>query len=187
MLWALLAIPCAWLLVAVLLDRIGQRPTPRGPFDALVVPGCAVRPDGSPSAALYRRTQHAVRLWSDGLAPRIILTGGVGTHAPAEAQVAATIARQEGVPDGALLLEDRSTSTAENALFAAQLHADAANWSVLVVTDGYHCWRCAHLFGRHFARAAAVGSTPGRRLRIRGAIREVGSIAAMPMKSRLNV
>ena len=187
MLWALLATPCAWLFVAVFLDRVGQRPTPHGPFDALIVPGCAVRADGSPSAALYRRTQHAVRLWNDGFAPRLILTGGIGTHPPSEASVAATIARQEGVPATALLLEDRSISTAENALFAAQLQPDARNWSVLVVTDGYHCWRCAHLFGRHFARAEAVGSTPGMRLRIRGAIREVGSIAAMWMKPRLNV
>ena len=187
MLWTLLAFPGAWLLTAALLDRIGRRKTPVGPFDALIVPGCAVRSDGSPSAALNRRTRHATMLWHKGLAPRLILTGGVGNHRPAEATVAAAIARMEGVPDTALLVEAQSTSTAENAFFAAQLNEEAPSWSVLVVTDGYHCWRCSHLFGRHFQRAQSVGSTPGWRLRIRGAFREVGSIVAMLLKPSLNV
>jgi len=186
MLWTLLALPGAWLLAAAILDQIGRRKTPPGPFDALIVPGCAVRSDGSPSAALVRRTKHAARLWHKGLAPRLVLTGGVGTHPPAEARVAAEIARLEGVPDTALLIEEQSTSTAENAFFAAQLTPEAPSWSVLVTTDGYHCWRCTHLFGRHFAHARSAGSTPGRRLRMRGAMREVGSIAAMLLKPTLN-
>jgi len=116
-----------------------------------------------------------------------VLTGGVGVHPPAEGEVAATIARMEGVPDTALFIENQSTSTAENALFASRLNHDASSWSVLVVTDGYHSWRCTHLFGRHFAHARSVGSTPGRRLRIRGAMREVGSIVVMLLKPPLNV
>ena len=186
MLWTLLALSSLWLLAAISLDQIGRRKPPRGPFDALIVPGCAVRSDGSPSGALTRRTSHAARLWHEGLAPRLVLTGGVGMYPPAEAEVAASIARAAGVPDSALLIEDRSSSTAENALFAAQLDQQAPAWSVLVVTDGYHCWRCTHLFKRHFAQAMSTGSTPGTKLRIRGALREVGSIAAMLLKPTLN-
>ena len=65
-----------WVSVAWALDAYGRRPHDDGPFDALVVPGCAVRSDGLPSGALARRVRHAVDLYRSGLAPKIILTGG---------------------------------------------------------------------------------------------------------------
>jgi len=143
------------------------------------VPGCAVRPDGTPSLALARRVRHAVTAWRAGHAPRIVLTGGIGRYPPAEATVAATLAESLGVPREALLEEPESTSTRENAAMAAALQVDGApiaRWRVLVLTDAYHAWRCSWLFGKHFEAAIARGSIPGPRLRVRGALREVGSI-----------
>jgi len=185
MTWLLL-IPLAWIGLAIALDRFGMRPAPEGRFDALVVPGCAVREDGTASNALRRRTLHAVELWRQGAAPRLVLTGGHGRFPPSEAEAAAAIAREAGMPDGALLLESRSTTTAENAAFAAALRSDAAEWSVMVVTDGYHAWRCRHLFRRHFKSATSVGSKPTSKLRFRGAIREVAAIGSMFAKQTLN-
>lgn len=185
MLWLLL-LPTAWVALALALDRFGMRPAPDGQFDALVVPGCAVREDGTASNALRRRTLHAVELWHRGVAPRLVLTGGRGRFAPSEAEAAALIAREAGMPPGALLLETRSTTTAENAAFAALLDPEAAGWSVLVVTDGYHAWRCRRLFRRHFESAQSVGSKPTTKLRFHGAIREVAAIGSMFAKRTLN-
>jgi uncharacterized SAM-binding protein YcdF (DUF218 family) len=184
MLWLLF--PCTWVAIAILLDRFGHRHRPFGPFDALVVPGCAVRQDGTASGALRRRTEHAVALWHDGIAPLIVLTGGVGKFPPSEAHAAAAIAEAAGVPTNALVLEAASTTTAENAALAAETVPNADMMSVLVVTDSYHAWRCRHLFRRHFHSADAIGSTPSQRLRIRGALREVASIGSMFLKGASN-
>jgi len=175
----LLLIPAVWIGLAIALDVYGLRPVPDREFDGIVVPGCRVWAGGRPSTALARRVRHAVALWQEGRAPVIVLTGGLGIHPPAEADVAATLAMSLGVPDTALLLEARSTSTRENAAFAAALIHDGApisQWRVLIVTDAYHAWRCGRLFRRHFAAAVGRGSAPGWRLRIRGSLREVVSI-----------
>lgn len=169
----------AWCATAMVLDRIGTKGVPSQTVDALIVLGCAVRPDGSPSAALRRRTMHAIKLWHQGIAPRIIMTGGVGLYEPAESVVSAALAKDNGVPADAILLEDQSTNTRENAAFAATVHSDASTWSVLLVTDGYHCWRSQRIFSRYFMGVHATGSTPGTRLRIKGAMREVISILFM--------
>jgi uncharacterized SAM-binding protein YcdF (DUF218 family) len=179
LLLAVLAGLTFWIGAAVALDAYGRRSVPEMTYDAIVVPGCKVWAGGQPSNALRRRVTHAVSLYHQGRAPYIITTGGVGTHPPAEAQVAADIARSGGVPDTAILCEDRSTNTRENASFAAALThqgAPISGWHVLVVSDAYHAWRCARLFGAHFGRATARGSTPGWRLRVRGSLREVISI-----------
>ena len=176
-----LAVMSLWASVAWALDAYGRRRVPDGPFDAIIVPGCAVRSDGRPSGALARRTRHAVDLYKSGHAPKLVLTGGVGTHPPSEAEVAAQYAIELGVPQECIVLESRSTSTRENARFAAEAVPDQRDGSVLIVTDGYHCWRCRRLFGRHFKSVQTAGSVPGPRLRVRGAMREVISILRMLM------
>ena len=171
-----------WLTAAAALDLYGARQRPEGVWDAIVVAGCRVRPDGSPSLALQRRTEAAVELWRQGLAPRIILTGGMGDHPPTEAAAAAAHARKLGVPAQALVEEGRSTSTEENARFAAQLTGARR---VVVVTDSYHVFRSRRVFARHFPEVAGFGSTPGAGPRIKGALREVPAIAYYGLKGRL--
>jgi uncharacterized SAM-binding protein YcdF (DUF218 family) len=65
---------------------------------------------------------HAARLWCDGLAPLIVMSGGIahqgglldtGWDRP-EAHVFAEIAIREGVPTEAILIEDRAQNTGEN-------------------------------------------------------------------------
>jgi len=163
----------AWIGLAWWLDRAGRQPSPRTRYDAIVVAGCAVWPGGVPSPALQRRVRRAVDLYEEGWAPRIVLTGGVGTHPPAEAEVAARLCRQWGVPEAALIREPWSTDTRENARYAARL----VQGSVLVVTDPFHVARCRVLFRRYFAHADAVGAVGGsRRLRARGSLREAASV-----------
>lgn len=172
-----------WLTAAAVLDRWGLHEPSAGPFDAIIVAGCRVMPDGQPSLALAGRTTYAVELWRRGLAPRIVLTGGVGRFPPAEAEAAVTVARKLGVPDEALVLETNSKSTEENARFAADLIGPA---KVLVVTDSYHAWRCGRVFGRYFASAEGVGRPPTFGSRLRGSLREVIAILVYGAKGRLS-
>ena len=182
----LASVPLCWVLAALWLDLRGRREPTGGTVDALIVPGCAVRPDGTPSGSLRRRTERAIALWHEGIAPTLVLTGGRGRFPPAEATAAAALARNHGVPSTALIIEDRSTTTAENAACSARLMDEPMQMSVLVVTDCFHAWRCTHLFRRHFHRVRAVGTVPPFRPRVRGALREVVAILWMSARTAMN-
>lgn len=174
MLIAAPVLAASWGLAAAAIDAIGSRPPPSGTFDAIVVLGCRVMPSGEPSPALARRAQRAAALWREERAPIVVTTGGLGDFPPTEARAAAAIARAHGVPDAAIVLEEASTSTEENARFArALVGADR----VLLVTDGFHAPRSARIFRRHFREVAVAPVTAGPYVRTRGALREVPLLA----------
>jgi uncharacterized SAM-binding protein YcdF (DUF218 family) len=129
------------------IDGYGRRDQARA-ADAIVVLGSRVVPPGVPAPALRARTLHAVALYKKGLAKKIICTGGVGDVPPAEARAAAALAQKHGVPARDLVLEDKSTSTWENAIYTKRI-CHARGWeSVILVSDGYHLWRAHYLFDR---------------------------------------
>lgn len=119
---------------------------PSGPADAIVVLGAAVWPGEQPSPALARRIQRGIELWHAGLAPALAPTGGVGANPPAEAEVMARVAREAGVPPGALALDPYARSTAESAeriWTLAQVHG----WRrIIIVSEPYHLRRASILF-----------------------------------------
>lgn len=159
-----------WTCGAIGLDTWGKTRVSSGHYDAIVVAGCRVYPNGRPSPALAWRIRKAVALYEAGVAPRIVFTGGLGTYPPTEAEASATFAAKIGVPRSAMVLEDRSTSTEENAANAAK-SIDARR--IVVVTDAYHVFRARRVFDRYFDEVDAVGSTYGYWSRVRGAYREV--------------
>lgn len=167
----------------------GGDPGPRG-ADVVVVAGCRVLPDGRPSPALARRVDLAVGLIRDGVAPRLLLTGGVGAGAPtSEARCAADRARAAGIPEAALLLEEASRDTLQNAAFAARVWeaggGRAADARVVVVTDRCHVFRCTRMFAAHFGRVAGAGATPPADARVRSALREGVSVVHHGLRGRL--
>ena len=185
-----LGIVLSVLTAAVVLDRTGQRPAPSGAWDLIVVPGALVwMVDGQPEAspALKRRVATAVALWKAQLAPRLVFTGAGTTAVPlSQAAAAARYAVQElGVAPDAILLEERSTSTLENAAFAAALYPAAR---VIVVADYYHAFRCQRVFGRAYgpmSEIAVVGTRPSNRVRIRGVFRELPALLLYLLRGQL--
>lgn len=177
----LIASFAAWVCLAGTLDRYGRRTLDAGPYEAIVVAGCRVRPDGSPSLALARRAELGVQLWKEGRAPVLVFTGGVGDNAPAEATAAAALAVDRGVPLSAIRVEDQSSSTEENAKFAAAFGYQR----VLVVTDAYHVFRAERTFRKHFSRADGVGSVGSLKTRTVGSMREVLAVAWYSASGRM--
>ena len=108
--------------------------------DAIVVFGARVNPGGQASPILRARTRHAFELWKQGLAPVIVCTGGTGNHPPAEAVVSKQLLEEWGVPSNAILVDDKSTSTRQNARNAAALVPPGAR--VIGVSEPFHLWRC---------------------------------------------
>jgi uncharacterized SAM-binding protein YcdF (DUF218 family) len=170
-----------WMGLALALDVRGGRP-PEGRFDWIVVAGAGVMPGGVPSDALVARTREAVALYRAGVAPRIALTGGVGDWGPAESVVAERLAVGWGVPPDAILREETSTSTEEN---AAELRRRIGNARVVVVTDRYHALRCERVFGRYFDEVDTAGVISPPFVRVRGALREVAAVAWYTMRRRM--
>lgn len=172
-----------WLGSAFLLDRHGGRAVPAGRFDAIVVAGAGVLPDGSPSRPLRARVERAAALYRSGFAQRVLMTGGVGRHGPAESVVASELAVELGVPRGAILRDERSTTTEENAIETARILGSATR--VLLVTDRFHVFRAERVFRRHLAQVDAVGSVCHPWPRFRGAMREVIAVLGYAALGRL--
>ncbi len=131
--------------LTLVVDAFGQRER-AVPSDVLVVLGARVLPDGSPSAALLARIEKAVELYHQGVAPRLLFSGGVGVYPPAEARVMRDVAVRLGVPPEACLLEEQSHSTEQNARFSARLLRQMGARRVVVVSDPYHLLRARQYF-----------------------------------------
>ena len=85
----------------------------------------------------YERTEHAVRLYQQGLVGRLILCGGQpggGDHATSLMEHAV----EKGLPGDRALLEDRSTSTHESVKFVTSILDSNKIRSVTLVTSPYH-------------------------------------------------
>ena len=135
--------------------------TPDG-AEAAVVLGAQVLSGGRPSGTLRARTRHAARLYNEGGAGLVIPTGGVGEHPPSEAEVAARILREAGVPEEAILLEGEARNTWESARLVGEMARERGIQSLLLVTDPLHCVRTVGVFRAEglLVRASPVYSSP---------------------------
>ena len=74
-----------------------------------------------------RVAEHAAQLFHEGLAPWILFSGARGRMtqdwAETEAEAMARVAREHGVPEDAIFIEDKATNTGENIRFARDLLA----------------------------------------------------------------
>lgn len=163
-----------WLSAGAALQLWGDAQAPE-PADVLVVLGCRVDPGGVPSDCLEARTRAAVDLYEQGLAERVLFTGGVGENPPSEAQVAADLARELGLPEQAIGVEPDSHSTAGNAAGAAALLPPDAR--VILVSEGYHLLRARQVFGCHFEQVQVASAESPLLSRTRGALREVAAVS----------
>lgn len=112
------------------------------PADAIVVFGAAVWSDGTPSDALADRTRTGIRLYQRGLAPVLVMSGGLGPGDPiSEPQAMRRMAADAGVPADAIVLDEAGLNTAATIRNVAAL-ARARGWrAVMMVSHDYHCAR----------------------------------------------
>ncbi|EEY98284.1 hypothetical protein VOA_002104 [Vibrio sp. RC586] len=78
-----------------------------------------------------RVAEHAAKLYHQGIAPRVLFSGGLGRFTQGvfqqtEAEIFAALAKEAGVPEKAILLETQSTNSGENILFSHHLLAQQA-------------------------------------------------------------
>jgi uncharacterized SAM-binding protein YcdF (DUF218 family) len=109
--------------------------------DVIVVLGAAEY-HGRPSPVLEARLNHALFLYLQHLAPRILTTGGAGGDSTfTEGQVAHAYLSRHEVPSEAILVESESQNTVESIAAAAEIMRQMDLKSCIVVSDGYHIYR----------------------------------------------
>jgi len=130
----------------------------RRPADAIAVLGAA-QYDGRPSPVLQARLDHALHLYREGLAPRIIVTGGIGVGDTAsEAAVGERYLESRNVPRKALVVRPEGRSTEESmAAIASYFQAESLR-TVILVSDPFHMGRL-RMEARHFHLVAFTSPT----------------------------
>lgn len=122
------------------------------PVDAVIVLGAGVNGE-TPSAALRSRIDAAAAYLEQHPDVPVVLSGGQGSGeriSEAEAMRRA-LWTEDGAENARYLLEDRSTSTAENFKFSKALleewGLDTDTAVIAVVTNDFHCFR-SHMIAR---------------------------------------
>jgi len=127
------------------------------PADVIVVLGAAEY-RGRPSPVLQARLNHALFLYLQKMAPRILTTGGAGgDRSFTEGAVGRAYLSQHGVPSEAILVEDEGSSTVESTAAAAEIMQRMNLKSCIVVSDGYHIYRVKKMLE---ARGVEVYGSP---------------------------
>ncbi|HHO50824.1 MAG TPA: YdcF family protein [Deltaproteobacteria bacterium] len=134
------------------------------PSDVVIVLGAAVS-GGQPSPVFAARLDHGVELWKRGIAPALILTGGIGDgDTLAESEVGRSYVLAQGVPATQVQIETWSRTTHENLIGAQQL-MQAQGWSsAVLVSDPLHLYRASRV-ARGLGIDATTSPTPGSRYR----------------------
>src|SRR5205807_5803809 len=109
--------------------------------DAIVVLGAA-QYNGRPSPVFRARLDHAAALYQRGLAPVVLVTGGVGTgDTVSESEVGRRYLVKAGLPDAAVLALSAGTSTSSSLDGVAHWFSGRDSRRVLLVSDGFHMLR----------------------------------------------
>ena len=138
----------AWVVSAVQVWRVATVDR-AAQADAIVVLGAA-QYRGRPSPVLRARLDHAIGLYASGIAPRVVLTGGIAEGDTAsEAAVSRAYVLQAGVPDSAVLTENEGRTTHQSLDRVARLLRARRLSRVVLVSDPFHLARAARMARRH--------------------------------------
>lgn len=105
---------------------------------------------------------HGAKLFKEGWArkDKIILSGGNATWKYTWASLMKEQALSLGVPANAIFLEEKSSSTKENAIFTKEIMKKHRYTSLLLVTSPYHSKRANKIFSKIMGSEIKVLSAP---------------------------
>lgn len=110
--------------------------------DCIVVLGCKVYDDGTPSAMLEDRLRRGVALYDLGAAPKLLMSGDHGKTDYDEVDSMKQYAVDAGIPSVDVFMDHAGFSTYETMYRAKEIFgAD----KILIVTQEYHLYRCLYV------------------------------------------
>ncbi len=119
-------------------------------YDAIVVLGAGLRPDGTPSNMLEDRLKGAIELYEKGVSSKIILSGDCSGEDYDEVSSMKKFCIDNGVPEDAIVRDDKGFSTYET---MENVVEKMGYKSVIVVTQKYHLYRSVYIARRMGADA----------------------------------
>lgn len=139
-LWLLLAgfVWCA--ILATIIWRYGAHDHATK-SDCIIILGAAVQ-GTTPSPVFEERIRHGIDLYRAGFAPKLLFTGGVGDGLKhSEGSVGRSVATQQAVPVGDILIEEQSRTTQQNLSEARSVMQRNGLKSAIIVSDPLHMKR----------------------------------------------
>lgn len=113
-----------------------------GEFDCILVLGCRVYSDGTPSDMLYDRITTGVSLYRAGVADKLLMSGDSQHPSYDEIGAMVRVADEQGIPTEAILTDPMGLSTYESIL---RLRDAFHGRRVVIVTQEYHLHRALYL------------------------------------------
>ena len=96
---------------------------------------------------VYReRINHAITLYNEGYVKYVILTGGTGEgNIYSDAFIAMEYARSKGLPEEAILLEEKSIVTEENIIYSKEIMEQNNFETAIIESDPIHMKRAMNM------------------------------------------
>lgn len=110
--------------------------------DCILVLGCGVRSDGSPSDMLYDRLRRGVELYELGAAPKLLMTGDHGRENYDEVDVMKSFAVDSGIASEDVFMDHAGFSTYESMYRAKEIFQAK---KIIIVTQEYHLYRAIYI------------------------------------------
>ena len=111
-------------------------------IDCIIVLGCKVKEDGTPSDMLKDRMKKAIQLYEMGVAPKILMSGDHGQTNYNEVMTMKQYAIDAGVPSEDIFMDHAGFSTYETMYRAKEVFGVE---SAVVVTQEYHMYRSLYI------------------------------------------
>lgn len=109
--------------------------------DCILVLGCKVNSDGSPSHMLEDRLKRGVELYDAGAAPKLLMSGDHGQKEYDEVNAMKAYALDAGVPSSDVFMDHAGFSTYESMYRAKEVFGVK---KVIIVTQHYHLYRAIY-------------------------------------------
>ncbi|MGN1333934.1 MAG: vancomycin high temperature exclusion protein [Anaerovoracaceae bacterium] len=110
--------------------------------DCVLVPGCGIEDEETPSPMLKDRLDVGIELYKQGVAPKLLLTGDNGTEGHNEIHVMLKYTKEAGVPEEDIFCDHAGFSTYDSMYRAGSIFSAE---KVIVVTQTYHQYRALYI------------------------------------------
>lgn len=110
--------------------------------DCILVLGCGVREDGTPSLMLRDRLETGVALYEAGAAPKLLMSGDHGRKDYDEVNLMKDYAMEKGIPSEDIFMDHAGFSTYDSMVRARDIFCAK---TVVIVSQEYHLYRALYL------------------------------------------
>lgn len=127
--------------------------------DCVIICGYPTNKDGQLSLVLKSRIQYGVELYQSHQIKYLIVSGGAVHNPYCEAEAMLNYAISQGVPEEAILIENKAISTYHNMKYSKEIMDKHHLKNCFIVTNGWHMVKAKH-YAKKFGLDFTVAPCP---------------------------